>query len=212
MKSMVFLVRCRESIVLIPFFFLRSDCALKFRILWSVLVTVVYINPEINEIDDFPSSLPRINCFDPVCFPAIRLCFEVSYFMISTGYCCIIILILKSMKSMVFLVRCRELIVFFQILFCDQIRFWSSIFYGRDWLTARHFHTKNIYYVHLLWQLTGPGLGYSWLFNSTIKRELLLDQNCDQNRSDSDQLYFQRPIKKYAIFHRLRTNGDFPVH
>ena len=60
---MVSLVRCRESIVLIQIFFLIND-VLNFRIFWSVLVTVKYINPEINIINDFTSSLPRINRFD----------------------------------------------------------------------------------------------------------------------------------------------------
>ena len=40
------------------------------------------------------------------------------------------ILILKSMKSMVFVVRCRESIVLIQIFFCDQIMFWSFEFFG----------------------------------------------------------------------------------
>ena len=51
--------------ILDPDFFLRSNDVLKFRIFWSVLVTAYYINPEINEINGFTSSLPRINSFDP---------------------------------------------------------------------------------------------------------------------------------------------------
>ena len=51
MKSIVFVVRCRESIVLVQIFFLWPDNVLKFRIFWSVLVTVKDINPSYN--DDF---------------------------------------------------------------------------------------------------------------------------------------------------------------
>ncbi len=45
-----------------------------------------------------------------------------------------IILIVKSMKSMVSVVRCRESIVLIQIFFSDQMMFWSFEFFGRDWL------------------------------------------------------------------------------
>ena len=38
------------------------------------------------------------------------------------------------MKSMVFVVDCRESIVLIQIFFCDQMMFWSFEFFGRDWL------------------------------------------------------------------------------
>ena len=65
----------------------------------------------------------------------------------------------------------------------------------------RIFHTKNIYFVHLGWQLKGP-LGYSWLLIGTGKREILLYQNFGHNNcgcyhleptAQNNQLYFQRP-------------------
>ena len=55
MKSMISIfrsIRWWESIFLIHIFFLRSDYVLKFRILWSKLVTAPYIN-ENNEFNRF---------------------------------------------------------------------------------------------------------------------------------------------------------------
>ena len=85
----------------------------------------------------------------------------------------------------------------------------------------RIFHTKNIYYVHLGWQLKGP-LGYSWLLIGTGKREILLYQNFGHNNcgcyhleptAQNNQLYFQRPPCDFMrnFTQRLRNNGDFSL-
>ena len=58
-------------------------------------------------------------------FSLIKWCFEVRIFW--SGL--VTELILKSMKSMISVVRCRESIVLIQILFSDQMMFWSFEFF-----------------------------------------------------------------------------------
>ena len=90
------------------------------------------------------------------------------------------ILILKSMKSMISVVRCRESIVLIQIFFCDQICFEKSfIFYGRDWLLY-NFMVGTVYIILIMKSMKSMISRSSLPRNfktKSVRRKINLDQN-----------------------------------
>ena len=138
MKSMVFVVRCRESIVLVQFFFSDQIMFWSFEFFgryWLLHIILI--------LKSMKSMVFVVHCRESIVLIQNFFCDQImfwSFDFFGRYWLLHIILILKSMKSIIFVVRCYfepfvvEKQSFWSIFSCDQIMFWSFEFFGRNWL------------------------------------------------------------------------------